>query len=258
MTPIPITIVLFTSTQGHFKTSRYLETLDHLAAQIPLSQFTDRVAHIKVSPGDQLVAQTMWEELIKRGFDVIETMGDWSHGKNHGVEYVKDLVKVYTDARVASASYVLHLEDDFVLTPQRGELVSYLSQAVALLEEQPFVHSVRFARWFNECERINDLPRKHGLNAHCVPLNETFDLSSDFSLNPHITRARSMYHACFLMSRATNGQPHPEHSLGAALKFLNTTDTIFAHFKPELVSARHIGTPLGQEDSLTEPIYATL
>lgn len=258
MTPIPIHIVLFTSTQGHFKTSRYLETLDHLSAQIPLSQFAGRIAHIKVSPDQHPVAYEMMDALEKRGFEILTTEGSWSHNVNHGVEYVKDLIKVYTDERVARAEYVWHQEDDWLITPNRGDLLGYLSQAVTLLEQQPFVHSVRFARFINEFERINDLPRKHGLNAHCVPLNETFDLSSDFSLNPHITRARSMYHACLLMSRATNGQPHPEHSLGAALKFLNTTDTIFAHFKPELVSARHIGVPVGQEDSLTDPIYATL
>ncbi len=257
MTPIPITIVLFTSTQGHFKTSRYLETLDHLSAQIPLSQFAGLVAHVKVSPDQQIVAQEMREQLAKRGFHVIETIGEWSHGQNHGVEYVKDLIRVYTDRVVAKAGYVLHLEDDFVLVPQRGDLLEYLSKAIQLLDEQPYIHSVRFARWANECARINDLPRKHGLNAHCVPLNETFDLSSDFSLNPHITRARSMYHACLLMSRATNGTPHPEHSLSAALKFLNTSDAPFAHFNPELISARHIGTPPGQEDPLDKPIYAT-
>jgi hypothetical protein len=258
MTPIPIHIVLFTSTQGHFKTSRYLETLDHLSAQIPLSQFAGLIAHVKVSPDQDSVADEMVETLEKRGFEVMTTHGEWSHGKNHGVEYVADLIRMYTWPSVVSAQYVLHLEDDWLLTPQRGELLDHLSQAVTLLEQQPFVHSVRFARWFNECERINDLPRKHGLNAHCVPLNETFDLSSDFSLNPHIARARSMYHACLLMSRATNGQPHPEHSLGAALKFLNTTDTIFAHFKPELISARHIGCDRGLEDPLDQPIYATL
>lgn len=258
MTPIPITLVLFTSTQGHFKTSRYLETLDHLSAQIPLSQFAGRVVHFKVSPGQENVANVMRETLTKRGFEVIESVGDWSHGVNHGVEYVKDLIKVYTDARVAKSQYVLHLEDDWKLIPHKGDLLSYLGQAVQLLEDQPFVHSVRFARFANECARVNDLPRKHGLNAHCVPLNETFELSSDFSLNPHITRARSMYHACLLMARATNGAPHPEHSLSAAIKFLNTTDTIFAHFKPELVSARHIGVPVGFEDPLGVPIYAEL
>lgn len=257
MTPIPITICLFTSTQGHFKTSRYLETLDHLFAQIPPSQFAGLVSHIKVSPGDQLVAQDMWENLTKRGFKVIETIGDWSHGQNHGVEYVKDLIKVYTNQDVAKAQYVWHMEDDWKVIPHQGDLLSYLDQAIRLLEEQPYVHSVRFARWSNECARINDLPRKHGLNAHCVPLNETFDLSSDFSLNPHITRARSMYHACLLMSRASNQQPHPEHSLSGAIKFLNATDAPFAHFKSELISARHIGCPIGQEDSLDQPLIAT-
>ncbi len=255
MTPIPITICLFTSTQGHFGLSRYLETLNHLAAQIPLSQFSSLVAHIKVSPSQHEIRDTMRSELQSRGFTVMETEAAWSHGQNHGVEYVKDLIKVYTDQVVAKTGYVLHLEDDFVLVPQRGELLEYLSKAIQLLDEQPYVHSVRFARWANECARINDLPRKHGLNAHCVPLNDTFDLSSDFSLNPHITRVRSMYHACLLMSRAT---PHPEHSLSAALKFLNTSDAPFAHFNPELISARHIGTPPGQEDPLDKPIYATL
>lgn len=258
MTKIPVTICFFTSSQGHFKTSRYLETLDHLSAQIPLSQFAGLFAHVKVSPDQHPVAYEMMDQLEKRGFKIMTSEASWTHGQNHGIEYVKDLIKVYTDQEVAKAQYVWHQEDDWKIIPHQGDLLGYLGKAIQLLEDQPHVHSVRFARWSNECARINDLPRKHGLNAHCVPLNETFDLSSDFSLNPHITRARSMYHACLLMARASNQEPHPEHSLSGAIKFLNATETPFAHFKPELISARHIGVPAGQEDPLDIPIYATL
>lgn len=77
MTPIPVTICLFTSSQGHFKVrTRYLETLESLAGQIPLSQFVKLIAHIKVSPGDESFASEMRGNLTSRGFRVIETTGD--------------------------------------------------------------------------------------------------------------------------------------------------------------------------------------
>lgn len=150
----------------------------------------------------------------------------------------------------------MHLEDDWIIAPRRENLEACIASALGLLERSPYLHSVRFARWENETERINGLSTRHGIDAQCTAINDDFDVSTDLSLNPHITRGRSMYHACMLMSRMS-GAKHPEHTLSHAIKVLSHSPLTFAHFNPSLIVARHRGCIPGEEDDPTKPLIAT-
>ena len=256
MNKIPITICLFTSTQGHFGVkSRYIQTLDSLYCALPLSEYEAKVANIKVSPGEDDVASGMASVLKESyGFEVKQSMGEWSHGKqSHQTEYMKDQEAMFASV---STPYVLALEDDWAIcvNPLYG-FTEILSSAIDLLEKQPDIMQVRFPRYQNEHDRINDLYAKHGLFRRAFQLNNEFYVGNDYSANPSIYRTRDIRAASILVRKIGVPQ-HVEHGTGEVLKAMSHADLPLAFFNPEIVHISHLGTPLGQEDSLDKPILS--
>jgi hypothetical protein len=189
MQQIPITLLFFTSTKGHFGFKDiYLDTLNYLNRKIPLSSFAQKIAHIKVSSLEQEQAAKMTAELEKRGFTVIAVTADWSHGIAHQNEYMKDLIRVSKRPEVYKNDYVLWLEDDSPfefhneVTIERG-----FYRSLTLLTENPDLISVRFLR-------RNDL--------HDSPIIEVPNKPTDYFYSPHynfqpsILRSRDFFLAC--------------------------------------------------------------
>src|ERR1035437_1649846 len=118
MTPLPITLCLFTSTKQHFGFKDvYWATLTHLDRQTPIALFGDKIAHIKITPGDETRAVEMEGNLRDLGFDVLTTTADWSRGQSHQLAYMQDVVKVSKFPLLCQQPYVLWAEDDQTITP---------------------------------------------------------------------------------------------------------------------------------------------
>lgn len=256
---LPITFCLFTSTLGHFQRKDiYQQTVDSFDRAFPLRFYSKTIAHIKVSPGEADIAAQMQANLSPRFSTVMNTIGRWSHQDPHGShqkEYLRDMARVYSSPEIKTP-YVLACEDDWhVVTNQRFD--DLLSRAVDLLEQNPDIMQVRFPRFANEFERINRLKEKHGLDRSAERLDKTFYVSDDLSMNPSIYRTRDI-RAVVLATQSLNVPKHVEHGVREVFARVLTTHPLpFAFFDPELVHICHLGTPIGQSDSLTEPLIAT-
>ena len=144
---IPISLLLFTSTKGHFGfRDIYLTTLALLDRQIPLSQFSVKVAHIKISPGEEATAEEMKERLTEFGFQVIVAIAPWSRGTSHGNEYMQDVIRVSKMTQVYTSPYVMWLEDDSPVVCHKAPLERVLARMIGAIESSPDALSSRFIR----------------------------------------------------------------------------------------------------------------
>jgi hypothetical protein len=256
MTPIPITFALMSTTKGHFDVkTRYRDTLDSFNRALPLSEYHSRIAHIKVSGNENAVAADMMTECERYGFKVWLTDGEWSHGSDtHHLGYLNDLLKVSNDVKTP---YVLVVEDDWGLLVREGEFIEHLQRAISWLDEDPTLMQVRIPRFANEGDRIRNLMQKHGLYRWAFDVDQYHFRHDDFSANPSLYRTRDL-RAAIILTLVSSLPKHIEHGLGMALKTLSYTNgSQFACFNPAKISISHQGTPIGQEDSITQPLIAT-
>lgn len=255
---IPINICLFTSTKGHFGiTTRYLETIKHLNNQIPISHFAGAFAHIKVSPGEEQIAEKMNEILESFGFNVFATLGTWQHGnQSHQEGYLSDIYNLFSRPEVQETQFSLFLEDDFLLVPRKENLSYYLAKATKLLQENPNIVSVRIPRCQNERQRIINLRAKHGIDSHVAdaPDNEPYFFGSDYGNNPHVCRTRDMRNAMLATQRIQGIPKHSEHGTAIGLKIFSTSNTPIGIFKSDEIVCRHIGCPDNQREPLDKDI----
>jgi len=255
MTPAPLTFALATTTKGHFGVkSRFIETLDSFNRAFPLSQYAALVAHIKISPGESEQASHMRDELDRRGFDVLISEGEWSHGaESHQLNYIADALRITNSIKT---QYVLFCEDDWAVQPYDGEFIEYIDRAISYLEDDPSCMQVRIPRWSNEPDRIRGLMKKHGLNRWAHSEDQWHFTHDDFSMNPAFYRTRDL-RAALMLTQITNLPKHIEHGVGHALKMLSGADTShFACFEPAKIRIGHLGTLPGEEDPLDKPLYA--
>ncbi len=147
MHTLPITLCLFTSTKGHFgHRDVWRATLTHLDRQLPIAAFGQRVAHVKVSVGDEAIVADMVADLEGRGFKVLTTTADWSRGQSHQMAYMQDVVKLSKEASVYTQPYVLWLEDDQTITPHACSAEDLLLRSCRMLAEDNELTSVRLLR----------------------------------------------------------------------------------------------------------------
>ncbi len=147
MNRLPITLVLFTSTKGHFGyRDIYKTTLDHLNRQLPLSSFGQLVAHVKVSPSEEAISTDMVADLEARGFRVLTTVADWSRGMSHQMGYMGDVVTLSKDRSVYTQPYVLWYEDDGLIESTLMHIEDLLLQSCQFLADDHEKMTVRVAR----------------------------------------------------------------------------------------------------------------
>lgn len=243
---LPIALCLFTSAKGHFGvTSRFLETIKSLNNKIPISNFSLAIANIKYEEESDLL-WGMKENLRSYGFQVNLAKGaGWSHGnQTHQNGYLDDMFNIYSKPEVQKIPYILHQEDDFLYSTPKNNLNHWMNFAVDLLKNDPTLNQVRFARFLNEYQRINNLQKKHNINglASGVFSSSDYFRMNDFSLNPSIFRSRDIYTALKLVKN--NPQTfvqHVEHGLGYAMKVLGGVELPFACLNTSNIFVRHIG-----------------
>ena len=147
MTPIPLSVLFFTSTKQHFGFKDvYLTTLNDLHRNLPLEFFQVKVAHIKVTPGEEDFGCVMERELVSRGFKVIKTVAAWSRGISHQQAYLEDVRRVSLEPSIYECPHVLWIEDDSTLTVNKTALITALGRMIEFINSSPDHLSARFIR----------------------------------------------------------------------------------------------------------------
>lgn len=182
MIKIPLTLVFMTSTkQHHGYKDVYLATLNHFDRQLPLSQIATKVAHVKVSPSEQILGDEMEAELVRRGFKVLKTVASWQRGLSHQSGYASDLLKVSLEPSIYANPYMLWLEDDSLMQANRGTLDQLLSRMTKMLDDSPDLLSMRLVRRGDERA------------APIVSTSIDHFYSEHFNFNSPILRTRDFY-----------------------------------------------------------------
>ncbi len=252
MTPLPITLCLYTSTKGHFGRDTYTETVTDFLRQVPAQYLDILIAHVKWEPGDEAKRDAMREWLTTKGFVVFDTCQSWAHGHpSHNEGYCADIRKIVYKV---FSPYYLHLEDDWLISSP--SLADQLAHAITALSIRWDTLQVRFSRFANEYERVLGLRAKHGIDARAERgiLGGTYH--NDWSNHPYIARTRDI-NAAIRFVFATSLPKHSEHGLGVAMKLLSDSPTPFFTPDSDKIRVGHIGVRTDAErDDLTKPLYA--
>lgn len=264
MNPLPISLAVFDNSKGHFsRTDIYKTTITDLASKIPLELFKNLVCHIKVAPGEEAVFSKQQQFYKSLGFDVLHSVESWKHfSPEHQKGYSRDIIKVFEQEKLLLTPYVLWLESDWLFSPNSGKtLADYIGQAMAYLEKNPRVLSVRFPRFCDEPDRLSKLKQKHNLDVtvqrEIEPWSKFWRHNDSFSCNPNICRSRDLYAATRIlkMNFDTYSQ-HIEMGFTKCLAWLADGQLPYSIFDPGEVNVAHIGTRHGEEDPVGVSIYA--
>lgn len=237
MTPLPITFCLFTSSKGHFGFKDiYRTTLDHWDRQIPLSTFGQRVAHLKVTPGDEAIAEQMVVDLTDRGFNVLQTTASWTRGLSHGANYLGDMVKVSKAPIVYTQPYFLLVEDDTPLVAAGASLEDILLRGCQLLAENHELVSVRTIRRGDYEGGVPQLGEAEGGRAFYSP-------HTDYQTP--LLRSIDFYRLCMLLE--ANPQAcqtvQCEQLWAIILSTFSRAERRHLVWKPDRIEALHLGVP---------------
>jgi hypothetical protein len=262
-----ISLVIFDSARQHWgRHDIYQKTLLDLASKDVLDSFANLLVHIKVDPFQEGELERCKTEMVPFyedfGFKVEVTTGVWNHGaESHQIEYSKDLIKMYSNE--INSDYVLHLESDWLFDPKQGaRLEDIISLGCAYLYSRPSIMSLRFPRFQDEVQRIENLQVKYPDSMAHVRVTEdeftsldgttnTFYCHNDnLSLNPCIMRSRDMFWATRMLINYTELQKHVEMGFSRLLAYPASVNKEYPYaiFDPQDVTVLHIGTPEGQED----------
>lgn len=234
MTKIPLSVFMMSSTKGHFGFDTYLTTLDHFARQIPWEAISVKVAHIKVTPGEEAKGEQMKAEFERRGFKVLMTVAAWQRGTSHQVSYCADLVTVSKEPSLYLNPHVLWLEDDGTLSTVSVPLDQILARMVAFLDASPELVSVRFIR---EPDFAGGVPV-------FAPTSETF-FSPNVDFQPLLIRSRDF----FLAAKVVESNPEVQQTTQIELLWRLILDQFSRNehkhlvWLPSVAHSIHLGVP---------------
>ncbi len=247
MNHLPISLVFFTSTKGHFgRKTDWKLTLNHWEKQLPLSLFGERIAHIKISEGDQALATEMAIELVARGFHVIETVGSWSRGLSHGAAYLGDQVTVSKEARLYRQPYLLFLEDDSLAISSEIPLEDLLLQSCQRVAENHELLTVRLARPHDD---------RGPTAAHPQP-DRRFYYSQDLNFQPLVMRSLDFYRLCLALEANPEACQNVQCERLWRLILDSFSRSPFRHivYEPSFAHTAHIGIPQPEHEQLVKQL----
>lgn len=236
-------LCFFTTTKGHFgRKDIYKITVENLFSKVPYHYFFNRVAHIKVSPGEESVADEMEGYLTSRKFHVLKSLGEWQHHKmSHGYEYNKDIYAMFSNDIVGRDRFSLWLEDDWILN---GEDVGYkLSEAQNFLKFDPNYLSVRVNAERYDDDKILD-------NGKFKVQKENYtNWGPTFTFQPTVVKTDSIHYAYTLLRRNWEQMKHLHVELQSTycIRGLVANPTPFAMFDYDQLNCTHIGAPPFEE-----------
>lgn len=233
MTKLPITLLFFTSTRGHYQYKDiYLSTLRHFDRQLPLSAIATKIAHIKVSEHEETVGEEMERELTNRGFRVIKTVANWSRGMAHQQGYLADMIRVSKEPSVYENEHILFCEDDSTLEPKKMTLTALLCQMRDFLKN-PEVVTVRLVRPGDErAAPILQASMDHFYSEH-------------INLQPLMMRSRDFY----LMLKMAEDQIQSANQMQIEMLWrvllspFSRSPLKHVVYWPEVASTTHLGVP---------------
>lgn len=236
MSSIPISLLYFTSTKQHYDHKDvYLVTLNHLDKEIPLLNFKVKVAHIKITPGEEALAETMEKELVGRGFKVLTTTAGWKRGTSHQIGYMSDVIKISKELSVYENNHVMWLEDDSLMVSNKPPLIGVLHKMIQLVESSPEILTARFLR-------RGDLS-----TSPIMKKDESGDFfySPHFNFQPAIMRSRDFYQACRVIEAnpEATAQVQCEMLWRLVLAPLSPSDYKHIVWYPDFAETIHIGVP---------------
>lgn len=253
-----LSIFLLTSTKGHFGVhDRYKQTVESLFSIYPEAKFSYKIANINIDKENEKYLPKMEYYLREFGFNIVKTNIEWSHGnESHQLAYLESIRNIIYSCQSPN-NIGLFLEDDFrfKLYNDRfdfGGLYEIVEKS--LLYPNSDTMQVRIPRWSNEPERILKLKEKHGIDGKIHKFGNLYQCN-DWSNNPYFFRISDLKSAINLVFN-TNLPRHSEHGLGSAMKLMSGSRLPFIFFSPELIRCGHVGTLLGEEDNLNEPLIA--
>lgn len=239
-----LAIVLYTSTKGHFDYKDcYKHTLSRLEEQFGLLTFFYKLAHIKVSEGEEDLAYEMEAYLKVHGFSVLKTQGTWKHDcdhNSHAKEYYKDMFTALSDKKLHNYPYVLCMEDDWLLSFPKNSAEHWCRKAIDVLDKD-----------LNKlCVRINNKKENELSEATAIQEEDIYmqnlgytPWGPTYTFQPTIVRTKEWYHSVRLINNNIEilDSQHCEIVSGKTLK--NFTDDLcpFLFFNPNKVHAEHIG-----------------
>ncbi len=241
-----LTLCLYSTTKGHWDIkNRYLETIKDLN-NYELN-FAEKIAHIKITPGDEDLANQMEKDFVEYGFRVLKTVGEWKHFHgSHSIEQLKDIFTVYLEVKT---DFIFHLEDDWLIRPLNDNFQAYLEQAMNLIQNNPNILQVRIPRHPNEFEHYKTIEK----------VDDNFNRQKEvYSLNPHVVFKKtleiflaSIYHQQKQIIPLLDAQQLNAELLFAEIgKQLSKEDKPYWSFSEKNIRALHIGSKLGEEDKL--------
>lgn len=260
---IPINIVVFDTSHGHWGRGDIHEScIQDLNSKIPLNTFARLYCHIKVRPNEDEHAENMRKWYGSHGFKVVLTKGDFQHFQSsHQQGYCCDMITAFDDDYL-SAPYTLWLESDWKWDDKEKNLLQSFNDAINLLHYDKNILSVRFPRFLNEVDRLNNLSRKHGIDVQCVKhesFNGFFVHNDNFSCNPNICRTRDLYLASLVLKRNFDQfGNHAEMGWTNCLRWMSESKYPYAIFDPNVASILHCGTKEIDEEDKKGNVWESL
>lgn len=242
---LPLNLIFFTSTKGHFgHKDIYKHTLNNLAQKINPSLIPKKVAHIKISPGEENVATEMRAFLYQWGFNnVLESTADWSHNQNHGEEYTKDITKTLDFlAQNSPQEYSLWMEDDYVFNIKKDflKLEDLFGMGINALKDDLRNMVVRF--------NLNRAEKDKVEKVHCYinrQKNNATQWGATVTFQPCLYNMRSLWWSYCVFIKNNWEQlknMHIELRSGYSLLPLTNIEEPFLEFDYNIVNSVHIGT----------------
>lgn len=236
MKPLPITYCFFTSTKGHWSNKDlYKTTLAHLDRRTPLALFAERIAHIKVTVGEDHIAADMEAHLRGLGFHVLKTTANWSRGTAHQHGIIQDQRKVSHEARLHRVPFMLIAEDDSPWECHGKPTTDCLLQSCQMLADN------------HELVSIRTLRREDLSTSPTIPVpNEDprWFYSPHWNLQPGLLRVRDFYAGCNLIETSWAQVSHLQVELLWRFTLENFSRSKLSHlvFRPDYAETYHIGT----------------
>lgn len=228
-----LALIVLTSTRQHYNwvdVDKF--SISRLLGQSKIFQYNYKLVHIKKIIGDDAIALDKRKWFEARGFEVLETEGNWSNDhESHAVGLAMDMAKVYNHLNVLKHKYVLHAENDWTFNVDFID--KYFIDSMSILDNNPELIYHRYSR-VDQSDIIQRLDGK--------PKNDFYITNREFSFNPFIGRARDMkYISNFVLNNYQNLHPHIEMKYEQAAHYLNRNKNIFSFTHNQIIE--HIGTP---------------
>lgn len=224
-------IVFLTSTRQHYNLNDVdIVSLKDTFKKSQLFHKVDKLAHIKIIPGDENIASEKAEFFKSLGFNVISTTENWKNDhESHAHGLIKDMAKCYNHELVKSHQFTFHLENDWVFHTK--ELDFLLDNSIRILEDNSNIIYHRYSR-VDQPDIVNRLSgeKKDGF----------YIARKEWSFNPAMLRSRDMiYISNFVLKNFKQIHPHVEMAYELAAKYLLNQENIFSFTHNSIVE--HIG-----------------